>query len=367
MAYYLKSGNTFRVSSKEAMDLHEQLPPGNYVIKEDPFHNLYLEHIDDFEIKGKRYGDLDRNCDRIINTFLDRTASTGVMLNGEKGSGKSLLAKAVSIASAERDIPTIIINAPWTGDRFFSFMQNIDQPCVVLFDEFEKVYNSDDQEHILTLLDGVFPSRKLFVLTCNDKWRVDQHMRNRPGRIYYMLDFKGLTADFIIEYCEDNLNNQSHIERIVQITSLFHQFNFDMLKALVEEMNRYDEAPEVALKMLNAKPEFDEGNKYTVKLSIQGVELADTELSEKTWNGNPLQKYVKVHYKKYEKSAPDDDDFDSLLANDDEEWSWEDVTFTTGDLKKIESDGSAFTFFKDGFGLKLTKVVEKQSYYYDAF
>ena len=32
MTYFLKSGNTFRVSSKEAMDLHEHLPAGNYVI-----------------------------------------------------------------------------------------------------------------------------------------------------------------------------------------------------------------------------------------------------------------------------------------------------------------------------------------------
>ena len=80
MTYFLKSGITFRVSSKEAMDLHETLPAGNYTIKKDPFDNLYLESIDSFEIKGKRYGDLDKNTDRILNTFMDRTASTGVML-----------------------------------------------------------------------------------------------------------------------------------------------------------------------------------------------------------------------------------------------------------------------------------------------
>ena len=93
MAYFLKSGNTFRVSSKEAMDLHDYLPAGNYVIKKDPFENLFLEMIDSFEIKGKRYGDLDKNTTRILNTFNDRPATTGVMLAGEKGSGKSLLAK----------------------------------------------------------------------------------------------------------------------------------------------------------------------------------------------------------------------------------------------------------------------------------
>ena len=113
-SYFLKSGNTFRVTSKEAMDLHENLPAGNFVIKEDQFGNLFLESIDDFEFKGKRYGDNIRNADRIISTFLDRTASTGVMLSGEKGSGKTLLAKNVCMqAKAKYSIPTIVINAAY--------------------------------------------------------------------------------------------------------------------------------------------------------------------------------------------------------------------------------------------------------------
>jgi hypothetical protein len=33
MSYFLKSGNTFRVSSKEALDLHDLLPAGKYGLK----------------------------------------------------------------------------------------------------------------------------------------------------------------------------------------------------------------------------------------------------------------------------------------------------------------------------------------------
>ena len=108
----MRSGNTYRVSKNEAIDLHELLPAGNYVIKEDQFGSLYLEHIEDFKPLAKMYGDTLKNTDRIIQTFLDRPAATGVMLTGEKGSGKTLLSKNVCIELAKQGIPTIIINAP---------------------------------------------------------------------------------------------------------------------------------------------------------------------------------------------------------------------------------------------------------------
>ena len=363
MSYFLKSGNTFRVSTKEAMDLHETLPAGNYVVKEMPMDGpLYLEHIESFEIKGKRYGDLDKNTDRILNTFMDRTASTGVMLAGEKGSGKSLLAKNLAIEGAKRlGIPCIVINAPWVGDKFNAFMQMIEQPCMVLFDEFEKVYDSDDQEKALTLLDGVFPSKKLFVLTCNDKWRVDQHMRNRPGRLFYMLDYKGLDANFITEYCNDNLKPAllKHTEKLCQIASLFAQFNFDMLKATVEEMNRYDEGPEDALRMLNVKPEFDAGNKFTMKIIKNGEEVKADELERSEWKGNPLQGQVQVLIKEYDDEGDDEGDFN---------WEWETIKFDPSDIKKIDSHSGKFVFANsDGIQLVLSKVKESNYSYFDAF
>jgi hypothetical protein len=363
MSYYLKSGNTFRVSTKEAMDLHETLPAGNYVVKEMPMDGpLYLEHIESFEIKGKRYGDLDKNTDRILNTFMDRSASTGVMLAGEKGSGKSLLAKNLAIEGAKRlGIPCIVINAPWVGDKFNAFMQMIEQPCMVLFDEFEKVYDSDDQEKALTLLDGVFPSKKLFVLTCNDKWRVDQHMRNRPGRLFYMLDYKGLDANFIMEYCNDNLKSHllHHADKLCQIASLFAQFNFDMLKATVEEMNRYNEAPEDALRMLNVKPEFDSGNKFTMKVIKDGEEIKTADMESTEWKGNPLQGYVQVLVKEYEDEKDDDGDFN---------WDWDSIRFTPAELKKIDSQAGKFVFANaDGVQLVLTKTKEMSFSYHDAF
>jgi len=359
MTYYLKSGTAFKVTTKESLDLHELLPVGNYVIKSDAFGNLFLEQIESFEISNKLYGDTVRHTGRILSTFADRPASTGVLLNGEKGSGKTLLAKNLAFEAAKNGIPTIVINAPWKGDAFNSLIQSIEQPCVVLFDEFEKVYDSDDQEAILTLLDGVFPSKKLFVLTCNDKWRIDSHMRNRPGRIFYMLDFKGLDADFIREYCNDNLNNKTHIEQIVQIAGTFDQFNFDMLKALIEEMNRFNEAPQDSMRMLNAKPEYSNDSKYRVKIFADGGEIDDNKLDvdEKEWHGNPLTKQVVVSY------------LVKFKDDDGEEYEdYQQVRFSPSDLKRIENDGTRYVFSNEqGQKATLTKIKDKSFSYWDAF
>jgi hypothetical protein len=350
MTYFLRNGNTFRTTDEKNLDIHTKLPAGNYVIKTTPFGEMYFEAVDNFEFKTKRYGDNVNNTQRILNTFMSREASTGVMLTGEKGSGKSLLAKTISMEAAKLDIPTIIINTAWHGDAFNTFIQSIEQPAILLFDEFEKVYDQGEQESLLTLLDGVFPSKKLFIITCNDKWRVDTHMRNRPGRIFYMLDFKGLSIEFIVEYCNDNLINKSYVDRICSIAGVFSQFNFDMLKALVEEMNRYDESPEAALEMLNVRPEFDSGCNYNIKVTMDGVDYVGGKNSlPEEWRGNPFQKKISLEF--YKGSDTDEDS----------RWYRED--WSNRDIVRASNDTVIFVN-KDGTKLTLTKAKEVEHRYY---
>jgi hypothetical protein len=360
MTYFLKSGTRFNVSTKEAMDLHEQLPACTYTVKFDKMAGcFYLEQIDGFEIKGKIYGDTKRNANRILNTFNDRSASTGVMLTGEKGSGKTLLAKMLSLDAQASGVPTIVINEPWCGEGFNSFLQMIEQPTIILFDEFEKVYDRDDQEKMLTLLDGVYPSKKLFVLTCNDKWRVNEHMRNRPGRIYYMMDFKGLEQDFIVEYCEDNLQNKTHIQTICKIAMMFDQFNFDMLKAMIEEMNRYGETPQEVMKMLNARPEFSGEAKYKVTLQPKGLDIPVEHVESNEWHGNPLTNRIGLDYKVFNEDAIDE--------NGVVDYDWETCRFGQEDLKQIDTTAGKFIFINElGDRVTLSKVREK-NYHWDAF
>jgi len=189
-------------------------------------------------------------------------------------------------------------------------MQSIQEPVIVLMDEFEKVYTTGADEHgrwrgdanyqakLLTLLDGVYSSRKLFLLTSNSKNSMDSHMMNRPGRLYYMLEFNGLDASFVEEYCEDNLVQKEYIPAVTAISSLFESFNFDMLKAMVEDMNRYKEGPAEVLKYLNVRNPMNAGTteQFNVNLIVNGEKKDNVQ---KTWRGNPLLQIIEICSKNY--------------------------------------------------------------------
>jgi hypothetical protein len=79
--YYLKSGNTFRVSSGDAMDMYEALPAGNYVVKHNPMTGFYLEGMPAFSVPSRVYGDHVKDARKILRTFNERPTGTGGLEN----------------------------------------------------------------------------------------------------------------------------------------------------------------------------------------------------------------------------------------------------------------------------------------------
>ncbi len=263
---FLRKGTSYTPSNSEDTEQIQQVPARTFSVKRNNHGILYLSLVErDFVKPPVLYGNIQSRVDRIMNTFENRVASTGVLLQGEKGSGKTLLANLICETAQAQGLPVIVINEPYCDEEFKELIQSVSQPKVILFDEFEKVYrsSSDDEERslpqqkLLTLLDGTFFSKSLFLFTVNDGSRLDRNLINRPGRIYYNLRFSGLDTDFVVDYCNANLKNEGHLDQVLRITQLDNTFNFDMLQSLVEEMNRYDESPLEVLKWLNIIPVMD--------------------------------------------------------------------------------------------------------------
>ena len=184
------------------------------------------------------------------------------------------MAKKISVLGQERGYPTIVINDKWHGDEFNSFIQRINNRAIILFDEFEKVYEWHEQKKLLTLLDGVFPTKKLFLLTSNSGRDITSFLKNRPGRVYYNFQFGVLEPEFVREYCEDVLKNKDNIEDVVNYVKIFPYFNFDMLASAVEEMNRYGENLAQVLDILNIEPEMDQEDTYELTLGVKDYKFS---------------------------------------------------------------------------------------------
>jgi hypothetical protein len=113
-------------------------------------------------------------------------------------------------------------------------------------------------------------------------------MHNRPGRLYYSLDFSGLDREFVESYCRDNLKNLENLNGVMNVSSCFGEFSFDMLKALVEEMNRYNETATQVMELINVKPQSEEGVRFKTHFIRNGVDMVYQGCSEMFLIESPL-------------------------------------------------------------------------------
>jgi hypothetical protein len=352
MSYFIQSGDSFfpAVSQKALL---EGLPPGNFTVEQSPSGALYFKRVENFQPLSKIYGNLNIWAERTLQTFIDRKVSTGILLSGEKGSGKSLLGRLISLKAHEQNISTATINSPFEGALLLTLLGELTQPIIVFFDEFEKVYNTRElQESVLSLLDGTSSTKHLFIITCNEVYRLSNFLLNRPGRIFYYIEFNGIKEDFIKEYCADNLNNKSEIDNIMKISQIFEKFNFDMLKSLVEEMNRYNESAMKAIELLNIVPD-KQNSAYKLLVKDKNNQIYKAYPDE--FHGFPLER----------------DKFDIQIdpsTDENKNQDWLELTFLDADLKNFDPSSRVYTYINSKeYILTIELVQPKQINWQNAF
>lgn len=216
------------------------LPVGTYGLQYHELRGYYLVAQENLAVPQRIYGP--HHETRIMAAYQHRAAqglSTGVWLNGEKGAGKTLLAAQLSQEMRTLGFSTILIQSAFNGPAFNDLIAHLGS-ALVLFDEFEKVYDlKPKQDALLTLFAGAGQASHLYVLTSNTHWGVQDAFVNRPGRLRYFIEFRGISEQVATEYCEDRLQDKSRIQEVVQTLQSVPECNFDILQAVVEEHNLF--------------------------------------------------------------------------------------------------------------------------------
>ena len=236
----LNTGTVYRIYD-ESMRAFTQLPPGVYKIAFNPMAGYSLIKSDPIEINEKIYGNHLKKVEKVYNSFKVFPRNLGVILSGDKGIGKSLFAKLLSVKAIENGYPVIMCDTPYPG--IADFLGSIQQEIVVLFDEFDKTFaqlegQGDPQAEMLTLFDGLYMGKKLFIITCNELRKLNDFLVNRPGRFHYHFRFAYPNDAEVTEYLQDNIAEEfwGEIPAVAEFAKKV-DLNYDCLRAIAFELN----------------------------------------------------------------------------------------------------------------------------------
>lgn len=274
----------------------DTLTPAIYTVKLSMM-GYYLEHDKDkFAISDKTYGSLAKRANRIMKTYESRNASTGVLLTGLKGAGKTLLSQKVGNAFIDKGLPVILIEQPFHDGAFITFLNKIGE-CVLVFDEFARVFETmrkntgeekDPQNSLLGVFDGNKSRKRLIFVIDNFAHKMNEFYVNRPGRLFYHFQYDRLEEIVIDEYCDD-LKVPKTIQN--QIKAAYYRirfFSFDILKAIVDEHLRF---PEDTVSEIIECLNVDAESFYKTFLKISNLIHKDTQDEFLMIKGNAEMEY----------------------------------------------------------------------------
>lgn len=266
----VQSGDVFQVFG-EFLQTFKELPVGTYEVNFSKMMGFFLSTHNDLVVaEEKIYGSTPIKVEKVLKSFNQVERNFGVILSGKKGIGKSLFARQLAVRAKDYNLPLIIVSNYIPG--IANFLSSIEQEVIVLFDEFEKTFAKTEemqpQEEMLSLFDGIDGGKKLFIITCNEAYKLNSFLLNRPGRFHYHFILGNPNPDEIKEYMMDKLKPEYHhyIKKLVGF-SMNVDLTYDVLRAIAFELNNGYPFEETLMDLNISK---EDSPKYKIK-----VEFAD--------------------------------------------------------------------------------------------
>lgn len=234
MKEFVKVGN---IVTPQSQGLEYELEAERcYYLKYDKYEDKsFLLRDGELTLPKKIYGGTGLE-ERILKSFNSSNKSVGVLLEGLKGSGKTLFSKVLAKKSG---LPIIIVDEEYPVQRAVEFFAKIKQPICLLFDELEKNTYFWRTDKLLKLLDGVQPGpKKLTIMTCNNIDNLDDNLKDRCSRIRYYIHYDGLSLSSIQEIVNDVIENESN--KIGLADKIFNSVktkSYDNIISICKEIN----------------------------------------------------------------------------------------------------------------------------------
>lgn len=173
---------------------------------------------------------------------------------------------------------------------------------------------------------------------------MDTNYFNRPGRMYYHMVFDKLEKAFVDEYLEDTLKKREYIDSLKTFIGVVGDLNFDMLQAIVEEINNTEE--EISIKDiisdLNIDVESERSNWKIVDIKANfdysGIDEGDVKFLD------PLRNKFSLWF--YMSKAEREEDEPSKA-----------ISFDIHNIKN--KNGDEILYEKDGVFVKIRKERNK--------
>lgn len=282
----IKNGSNYSIVDFDAN--FEKLPAGNYMLRFNQLKGYFLEEKEGFKLPSKVYGDHSVVYRWLKSWKYNSEKNLGILLTGLKGAGKTITAQKFCIESG---LPVIIISEEFFGSDFVNFLTKPEiGEAIIFIDEFEKIYgDSENQFDILSLMDGNFSTKLIFILTVNS-YKINDYLINRPNRIKYVKQYNDLESSIVEEVLEDLLINKEHKDSVYNFFKKVNIVTFDILISLIKEMNLFNEDAIECGKYLNLRSEprlyqvFEiyEGNEYRCENLLMASDATQIDIQRKS-------------------------------------------------------------------------------------